>query len=290
MMWVFHTEACEYNTAFISLLSLNIDRTQEIIKSVLALLNTEATMKTPINKTLSPFCKLLIILGGLGLAASAQPSYADAPAHVLWADDLIEHILPENNDYASNPSYISWAGVNGAVTYENRSQCSTFLTQLLKQSYGWDNTVFKNWFGSTSPSAALYHDAIQSGNGFTATHFVEGIAIGDVIAIKYPSGLSSTGHVMLVRGAPTEITATAPIVPGTRQYTVEVYDSSQSGHGADDTRKMAGGSWDTGVGSGLFRLYADEVSNEIVGYTWSTYSNSTYYEQSERHLVVGALQ
>jgi len=247
-------------------------------------------MKTHINKTLSPFCKLIIVLGGLGLAAAAPPAFADEPDHVLWADDLIEHILPENNDYASNPSYINWAGVNGATIYQNRTQCSTFLTNLLKQSYGWNNADFKTWFGSTSPSAAQYHDAIQSGNGFTANHFVQNIAPGDVIAIKYPSGLSSTGHVMLVRSLPEEIAATAPIVTGTRQYTVEVYDSSQSGHGSDDTRKTVDGSWDAGVGAGFFRIYADDISNEIVGYTWSTSGNSTYYNQSQRHLVVGTLQ
>lgn len=247
-------------------------------------------MNTSINKTLSPLRKLLIVLCGVGLAAMAAPSFANGPDHVLWAEDLVGHLLPENNEYASNPSYIHWLGVNGATSYENRTQCSTFLTQLLKQAYGWDNAVFKAWFGSTSPSAALYHDAIQAENGFTANYLVQNIAIGDVIAIKYPGGLSSTGHVMLVRNLPEEITPTAPIVPGTRQYIVDVYDSSQSGHGADDTRKMPDGSWDSGVGAGFFRIYADETRHEIVGYSWSTYSNSTFYNQSERHLAVGTLQ
>ncbi|MDO9106502.1 MAG: hypothetical protein Q7U57_16250 [Methylovulum sp.] len=246
-------------------------------------------MKTNFNKTLSAFRKFTVVLVGLGLAATIQPSFADEPAHVLWADDLISHIQPENNDYASNPTFINWAGVNGATKYENRSQCSTFLTHLLKQAYGWDNADFKAWLGSTSPSASLYHDAIASENGFAMTTNVQNIVVGDVIAIKYPAGMSSTGHVMLVRGMPDEITAIAPIMPNTRQYTVEVYDSSQSGHGADDTRKMADDTWDTGVGAGVFRLYADAMTGEIVGYTWSTYSNSTYYNQSERHLVVGRL-
>jgi len=41
MMWVFHTKGCEYNTAFIAPLSLNIDRTKEILKHDLTLLNPE---------------------------------------------------------------------------------------------------------------------------------------------------------------------------------------------------------------------------------------------------------
>lgn len=247
-------------------------------------------MKTRTNSRVTSLRRIAAALAGFGLAAATQVAGAADPNHVPWADDLIAHIQPANNDYASNPSYIHWAGVDGATTYENRTQCGTFLTNLLKQAYGWNSTVFKNWFGSTSPSAALYHDAIAAGNGFTATNLVRNIAIGDVIAIKYPSGLSATGHVMLVRGLPQEMTAKEPLVPGTRQYAITVYDSSQSGHGPDDTRKMADGSWDDGVGAGVFRLYADEVTDEIVGYTWSTYSNSIYYSQSERHLVVGTLQ
>ncbi len=247
-------------------------------------------MKTRVSTIFPPLRKLAVVLLGLGFAATARPSFANDPSHVLWAADLVSHIQPANNDYGSSPSYIYWAGVNGATTYENRTQCGSFLTNLLKQAYGWDNTVFKDWFGSTSPTAAQYHDAIASGNGFTATNLVQNIAVGDVVAIKYPSGQGSTGHVMLVRGLPEEVAATAPIVPGTRQYTVAVYDSSQSGHGADDTRKMADGNWDTGVGAGVFRIYADESSDEIVGYTWSTYSNSVYYSQSDRHLVAGTLQ
>lgn len=231
----------------------------------------------------------LLVAAGLSLATLSTSVIADELPHVAWADDLIQHITPENNEYASNPSYIHWAGVNGATTYDNRTQCSTFLTNLLKQAYNLTSDDFKTWLNSTSPSAAQYHDAIVAQNGFSYTQNVQNISVGDVIAIKYPSGSSSTGHVMLVRHEPEAIAAMEPIIPGTVQYTVEVYDSSQSGHGALDTRKQTDGSWDTGVGAGSFRLYVNETNHEIVGYTWSTYSNSTYYTQAERHLVIGTL-
>ena len=241
--------------------------------------------------TRQPFAirHLLIAITGLALTALAAPVSAGATAHLAWADELITHLQPENNEYASNPSYINWAGVDSATTYENRTQCSTFLTNLLKRAYGWDNAYFKSWFGSTSPSAAQYHDQIQASKGFSAITGVQNIEEGDVIAIKYPSGLSSTGHVMIVKTIPQEITALAPIIENTRQFTVEIYDSSQSGHGAYDTRKLLDGSWDSGAGVGTFRLYANELTGEIVGYTWSTYSNSVYYPQTERHLVIGRL-
>jgi hypothetical protein len=198
--------------------------------------------------------------------------------------------LPENNEYNSNPNYIKWPGVNGATAYANRTQCGSFVTRVLKQAYAWNDTYFKNWFGSTSPTAAVYHDAILAGNGFTAFDTVQDIAPGDIIAIKYPAGLSATGHVMMARGAAFERTASAPLVAGTRQYAVEIIDSSQTGHGPDDTRLMADNSWDSGAGIGTLRIYADEYSGEIAGYTWSTYSTSVYYDQNTRHLTVGRLR
>ena len=82
--------------------------------------------------------------------------------------------------------------------------------------------------------------------------------------------------------------ASAPLVDGTAQYAIEVIDSSQSGHGPNDTRKLANGAWADGAGIGTLRLYADAAGN-ITGYTWSTYSNSQYYPQDERHLVAGRL-
>lgn len=243
-----------------------------------------------INYSVSKFFRQLATIASISLAMTMPvTSFAKATNHVIWAEALVQNITPDHNVYGSNPSYIYWAGVNGAVNYENRTQCGSFVTNLLKQSYGWDSNTFKTWFGSTSPTAAMYHDAIQSQNGFTQVSRVQDIAIGDVLAIKYPDGLSSTGHVMVVRNVPQEITATAPIVAGTRQYAIAVYDSSQSGHGSTDTRKMADGSWSSGVGAGIFRIYADETTNEIVGHTWSTYSNSIYYSQAERHLVAGFL-
>jgi len=245
-------------------------------------------MKTTFKKPVKNLIHKLLI-AGLATGMLSAPAYAST-THVSWAEDLVQNITPQYNEYASNPSYIYWAGVNGASHYENRNQCSTFITNLLKQSYGWDSNTFKTWFGSTSPSAAQYHDAIQAQNGFGLLNHVQDITTGDILAIKYPDGSSSTGHVMLVRTAPQEMTAKAPIITGTRQYAVEVFDSSQSGHGAEDTRKMADGNWDTGVGRGVFRIYADAVTDEIVGYSWSTYSNSTFYSQSERHLVAGYLQ
>jgi len=67
-----------------------------------------------------------------------------------------------------------------------------------------------------------------------------------------------------------------------------VNDSSESGHGRTDTRRKSDGTFGSGVGEGIFCLYTN-ASGEIVGYTWSTFANSDYYDQTMRNLVVGRL-
>jgi hypothetical protein len=197
-------------------------------------------------------------------------------------------VAPASNAYGTNPNYIHWAGVGGYTVYENRTECSSFVTRVLMQAFGWTSTYFTSWTGSTSPNAATYHDLIAAQKGFAKIASVTAIAPGDVIAIKYPAGSSSSGHAMTVAAAPVLRTTSAPAVTGTYQYEVQVIDSSQSGHGSTDTRLNADGTWNQGAGVGIFRLYADRTG-AIVGYTWSTYSNSVYYDQGTRNLVVGRL-
>jgi hypothetical protein len=232
----------------------------------------------------SPF-GILSVLILLGLPAAAYPAQ---PVHLAWAESIAVNVTPDRNVYGSDPSYIYWAGVNGAAGYENRTQCSSFATRVLKQAYSWSDSTFQAWMGSKSPTAAKYHDTIQAGNGFSLVQNIADIQPGDILAAKYPEGSSSTGHVMMAYGQAQPRTAAAPLVTGTFQYELLVIDSSQSGHGPNDTRRMPDGSWDTGVGIGTLRLYADNAGS-ITGYTWSTYSNSVYYDQATRNLVVGRL-
>lgn len=224
-----------------------------------------------------------LLLGWVTLASAATPP------HLAWAEDIALHVQPINNVYGTNPSSIEWPGVNGALAYRNRSECASFVTLNLRQAYGWSATFMKTWLGSTSPTAARYHDAIQAQNGFAVVPNVLSITAGDLVAIKYPAGLAATGHAMLADGPAVLRASTYPLVAGTLQYELPVIDASASGHGPQDTRLNPEGTWDDGAGRGLVRLYAN-LSGVITGYTWSTYSNSVYYAQTSRPLVVGRLK
>lgn len=204
------------------------------------------------------------------------------PAHLSWAETLVNNITPENNSYSGSPTVVTWNGVGGARRYQNRTYCATFLTALMKQGYGFTTDDIEDWLGSPSPSAAVYFDAIDDGNGFRRVLRVEDIRAGDIVAISYPTitdGLS--GHVVIARRAPRRLTAASPLVPGTTQYELAIVDSTSTPHGTGDTRTRG-----DGAGFGLIRVYADGSRN-VAGYTWSTAAGSVYYSTSLRPIMVG---
>lgn len=250
-------------------------------------------MRTPHHASMALACSLsAALLFGCSTTesqpedAAFQPQMAD---HLWWEEALVSHVAPQNNTYASNPSYITWAGVNGAKETSNRSKCSSFLTLSLQQGYGWTSDTFRAWLGSPSPTAARYHDAIVAEDGFSRVMTVKDIAPGDIIAIRYPEGEAVSGHVATAASVATARAPTDPLIAGTSQFELTVLDSSSSGHGPTDTRRQPDGSWHTGAGRGLMRLYTD-AQGHIVGYTWSTYSISVFYPPSIRHLAVGRLR
>ncbi|MCC6554159.1 MAG: hypothetical protein IT372_14230 [Polyangiaceae bacterium] len=224
----------------------------------------------------------------VGLLALLPRPAAAQPAHVVWAEELIDHLDPKRNEYANAPNYITWKGVGGAAQYSNHTVCSGFITALLKQSEGWTDSDIMQWLGTTGPTAARWHDVIAAEDGFDLVPTIDELAAGDVIAIEYPADAASTGHVAIAYGPATLRAATAPIIDGTWQFEVVVMDSTQSGHGAGDTRRKPDGSFVPGAGMGVMRLYTDD-SLQVVGYTWSTYSTSVYRSQATHDLVIGRL-
>lgn len=204
---------------------------------------------------------------------------------LYWVRNLIQNIQPSSNFYDTKADSVTWAGQQNAVAYYCSTDCSGLLTKLFKQSYGYSNAYFKTWTGYSNPFASSYYNEIVTKDRFSRILNISQIAQGDIIALKYPPGSTNTGHIMVAEGPAILRTASAPLVSGTKQYEIWVNDCTSSGHGSLDTR-YNGGNWDDGVGRGIFRIYADSKGN-MVGYTWSTYSNSIYYKQSERQLAVG---
>lgn len=255
------------------------------------------------------YCFILFVFSGAFIACEKEPINSDefmpmvnnpeagqpvkgfvAPTALnnphYWVALMVQNITPATNFYDTKANLLTWTGQNGASSYACSTDCSGLLTGLLKQSYGYSATYIKNWTGKSDPYASNYYNEIVTQDRFIRVQNVAQITQGDIIALKYPIGSSSTGHIMIADGPATVRVATAPLVTGTVQYEIPVYDCSSSGHGSSDTRYMSSSSWDDGVGRGVFRIYTD-ASGAMVGYTWSTYTNSVYYNQTQRQLAVG---
>jgi hypothetical protein len=225
------------------------------------------------------------------LAQAPVPSALSAP-HLQQADQLVDHLSGvRDNVYSERLTYINWDSGSCSA----RTDCSSFITLLLKHTYAWSRTNVEAIFHSSRPKAANYHDAIVAERGFKRIVDVSDLRPGDILAVKYTdhhvsaNGVQDSGHVMLVSAPPVAIDSTKPLVAGTSQYCVTIIDSAMSGHGPADTRAKPDNSGFTGgIGRGVIRLYADR-SGSIVGYTWSNTPESVYYAGPPRDLVAGRL-
>ena len=128
---------------------------------------------------------------------------------------------------------------------------------------------------------------ISRQKGFTRIDKLADVLPGDIIAMKSPPrDPGGTGHVMLVDARPAQReTDTAPLIEGTRQWEVEVIDSSKSPHGRSDTRHNEDGGKRTGLGRGTFRLYADS-SGTLVGYAWSVERASKFFGPRDKPIAI----
>jgi len=241
----------------------------------------------------SGWLPVLLCFGALFSAVvSAQtPEKSPEPRHLEQARNLVENLKgASENAYGGGKRHIEWEAGHAAA----RTVCSSFETLLLEHTYGWTNADFKEWMHSTNPEAEAYHDAIVERHGFERILHIDKLHPGDILAVKYTdhhvskNGVEDTGHVMLVAEEPRPAPDKKPRVSGLRQYTVDIIDSSASGHGSKDTRARPEGGFTGGIGQGTLRLYVNE-SGRIVGYAWSTSEKSEYFTAPDRDIVAGRL-
>ena len=216
------------------------------------------------------------------------PMLADEPRlprHLAQAEELVRNLELKHTTYEHGKVEIKWT-----PTRESHADCSGFIDELLKHSYGYDAAQFKRWFGSHRPSAKRYHDAILEQHGFRAIDRLPQVRPGDILAVKYLKRKDNTGHVMLVAGEPRRMPPKPPLVEGAIQWEAPIIDSSETGHGPSDTRhhKGPGGKDHPGLGAGVLRIYADQ-EGKILGFTWSTLEHSEFKAPDEEHLVAGRL-
>ncbi|HEX4132056.1 MAG TPA: hypothetical protein VHZ24_18640 [Pirellulales bacterium] len=211
---------------------------------------------------------------------------AAEPAHLVAARDLLAHVAPVDTNYEHHRGRVVWG--SASKRYECHTDCSGLLNHLLEHAYGITDGDLRGWLGTSRPTAKTFHEAIEKENRFLRIKHVPDMRPGDVIAVRYPANSENTGHVMIVAEAPRPHPPSDPLRNGALQWAVAVIDSSMSGHGLQDTRRKADGSFRDGLGQGVLRLYTDP-QGAIAGHTWSTFGNSDFHSQSDRHVEVGRL-
>jgi hypothetical protein len=238
------------------------------------------------------FFRLILLLSWAlsFLISDGAAQQSNKLTHLDLARILVRELRSENTSYQHKQGYIVWKGENGADAYQSHVDCSGLLNVLFERAYGITPNDFEKWLGKRRPLASEYFNAINQQQNFRAITAIKNVRPGDIIAIRYPPGTNdNTGHIMIVNDVPTPRKASKPEVEGTEQWEVSVIDSSESGHGKMDTRRKPDGSFGDGVGQGILRIYSNR-NGEIVGYTWSTFAVSDYYDQNSRGLVIGRLQ
>lgn len=210
--------------------------------------------------------------------SGASPS-GGAPPELHWANVLVDGLIAQNdasrNVYGS-PAEVRFGPDTGQTDYFNRTKCSSFVTQMMKQGRGLSDQDIASWFApirsTTSPYAHEYYRAVIQHLHYSQVTSIADILPGDLIAVIYGDGSGDpSGHTAFVNVTPAPLgTPAKPVLAGTTQYVVQVVDSTSVLH-SDDTRPSSGG-----AGRGTMRLYANSGSGELLGYAWST-RNGTFY-------------
>lgn len=202
-----------------------------------------------------------------------------ASSLVKDAKTLLYALTPESTNYQHGEQIVLWPDTASGVTALSLSDCSGFMNALLSKTYKLTSENILIWTGTKRPLAKTYHQMIVAENHFQKINKLSEIQKGDILAVLYRDGGETTGHVMLVTSGPIEV--------GLNDWSVEIIDSSKSGHGEQDTRyNPINNTYTDGLGMGHLRVFSND-QKEVIGYAWSFDLNSKRKNQSDYNMVIG---
>jgi len=224
-----------------------------------------------------------LVVATAAVAQERKPEPAKSPKHLEIALILLKEVGPENTSYRHKNNVVKRkTGSEAAVCH---ADCSGFVNWLLLESAAEQPSALERWFKSKRPVARHYHDAIVAERHFKRIHRLEDCLPGDIVAMKYPAGNENTGHVMVIVEKPTKRTPSPPLVEDAEQWEAKIIDATTSPHGSD-SRRTADGKSRGGLGTGVFRFYADK-NGSLVGYTWGPGLRSEFRAMKDRQIVIG---
>lgn len=225
-------------------------------------------------------------------AASAIASCQEAPPHLTLAEQLVSNLRGvADNHYGGGARHIDWDPGSPSA----RVVCSSFATLLLQKAYDLSDKEIERMGHGKNPMAQDYFDAAGPGKAFEVDTAFRDIRPGDFLFVKYTdghvsrNGVEDTGHVMLVASMPERATKRGDAPANSVVYTLQVIDSSASGHGTKDTRHTGPNQYTGGVGQGTVRIAVDPSTDAIVAYSWSDQAKSEYFSAPGRVMVAARL-
>ncbi len=242
----------------------------------------------------SAFVAIAAISSSIAVSGNvAKKATSTDPLHLTLANELVDGILAQaangetedasgtlTNRYggAVGSYYITFADANveGSM-YSNFTRCAPFLTQLFKAAYGWTPPTA---IGNSPDPKKYYNSIVDNKNGFSKRAKFTDWQPGDILASPYYDPNPNIGHVMLILGA-QEISNNAETK--TREYAVQVLDSSSDQH-SSDTRTLFG-SLPKGVGRGVIKVKT--VDDQITQWAWKV--TNSYYSGKDRPLAIGKI-
>ena len=233
-------------------------------------------------KNSARFVLASVAAGSLLTVAAPAMAYDHVDSAINFIDNAVVNTI-------GSGCVINWGSMEGST-----AAGAGFFIASLSNAQGWAPADVQAHWGMFCPSSTTLYAAIGTGTYFTQITKAINMQADDVIVINAGSGYG--GHTMMVVSPPIQIIH--PINPqyaGTTQWKVVVVDSTSTAHGCTDTRWSGtcvplAGSMDPGAGQGSVRLYTDNATGNLLGYTWSiTASNTSYYSPATRPYRVGRL-
>ncbi len=272
-----------------------------------------------------------------GLTHEVEAPAPIGPSHLSLGMQLVAQMVAQQTDgffndvdgvslnryggsWGSNtdPVYIQWANAGTELPAASYSQCSSFVTLLLKAAYNWNwkdysfhDPILDEVVSKSSPHSYRYVALIKQLVGFSQQILrLDQAAPGDVLAV-HELGTTS-GHTALFIGVdwasakvyPGNLAASDPALAGTTYYEVQVLDVNKSAHSFDTRRLFNNGIEEEtgGAGIGVMGILVD-ANFEIVAHTWSiptsdyvTHTDSWLDSlhgrlklQNEREMVIGRI-
>lgn len=237
-----------------------------------------------------------LVAAGLGVALLAVPARAST---LLQAAPSAAPVLSEAQHEFTTLTATRYQhhNVEDAAAGTYFYDCVGFVTYALGQAAPVARSTIMTKFSirpGRVPSPGLYvklFDQLDGSQaGWSAVHRVADLLPGDIVSWSYDNVASSNepGHDHAARGH-AFVVAAAPQADGANSFLVQVFDSTATPHGPNDSRRTnpknlpGPNGKPSGLGTGTVRLDAD-AAGALVNVHWTPTSGTV----SAAHFAMGA--